>query len=182
MSWFDQLFGENDKDQSSQRSTRRRKSEATREEKHASFVQQSQDVYQRPRGKFRFPIEMHDEVVERHHQQADTTQTQDVTMHTQLHERRPSFTVDRQHRRHRGVQQARCYEQQQTRGSNSTHSNSHQNDYTFAAQSSQHSKKQNVIVMILLLSRIIIKNHSKRVKYCQLFLVRNNQKKLKTVD
>ncbi|WMZ78478.1 DUF4355 domain-containing protein [Staphylococcus pseudintermedius] len=111
MSWFDQLFGENDKDQSSQRSTRRRKSEATREEKHASFVQQSQDVYQRPRGKFRFPIEMHDEVVERHHQQADTTQTQDVTMHTQLHERRPSFTVDRQHRRHRGVQQARCYEQ-----------------------------------------------------------------------
>ncbi|EKN7255100.1 DNA translocase FtsK [Staphylococcus pseudintermedius] len=141
MSWFDQLFGENDKDQSSQRSTRRRKSEATREEKHASFVQQSQDVYQHPRGKFRFPIEMHDEVVERHHQQADTTQTQDVTMHTQLHERRPSFTVDRQHRRHRGVQQARCYEQQQTRGSNSTHSNSHQNDYTFAAQSSQHSKK-----------------------------------------
>ncbi|EGQ4377030.1 DNA translocase FtsK [Staphylococcus pseudintermedius] len=141
MSWFDQLFGENDKDQSSQRSTRRRKSEATREEKHASFVQQSQNVYQRPRGKFRFPIEMHDEVVERHHQQADTTQTQDVTMHTQLHERRPSFTVDRQHRRHRGVQQARCYEQQQTRGSNSTHSNSHQNDYTFAAQSSQHSKK-----------------------------------------
>ncbi|EHT3685210.1 DNA translocase FtsK [Staphylococcus pseudintermedius] len=141
MSWFDQLFGENDKDQTSQRSTRRRKSEATREEKHASFVQQSQDVYQRPRGKFRFPIEMHDEVVERHHQQADTTQTQDVTMHTQLHERRPSFTVDRQHRRHRGVQQARCYEQQQTRGSNSTHSNSHQNDYTFAAQSSQHSKK-----------------------------------------
>ncbi|MDK3934448.1 DNA translocase FtsK [Staphylococcus pseudintermedius] len=141
MSWFDQLFGEDDKDQSSQRSTRRRKSEATREEKHASFVQQSQDVYQRPRGKFRFPIEMHDEVVERHHQQADTTQTQDVTMHTQLHERRPSFTVDRQHRRHRGVQQARCYEQQQTRGSNSTHSNSHQNDYTFAAQSSQHSKK-----------------------------------------
>ncbi|EIZ4604938.1 DNA translocase FtsK [Staphylococcus pseudintermedius] len=141
MSWFDQLFGENDKDQSSQRSTRRRKSEATREEKHASIVQQSQDVYQRPRGKFRFPIEMHDEVVERHHQQADTTQTQDVTMHTQLHERRPSFTVDRQHRRHRGVQQARCYEQQQTRGSNSTHSNSHQNDYTFAAQSSQHSKK-----------------------------------------
>ncbi|EHE7496584.1 DNA translocase FtsK [Staphylococcus pseudintermedius] len=141
MSWFDQLFGENDKDQSSQRSTRRRKSEATREEKHASFVQQSQDVYQRPRGKFRFPIEMHDEVVERHHQQADTTQTQDVTMHTQLHERRPSFTVDRQHRRHRGVQQARCYEQQQTRGSNSTHSNSHPNDYTFAAQSSQHSKK-----------------------------------------
>ncbi|WP_330986529.1 DNA translocase FtsK [Staphylococcus pseudintermedius] len=141
MSWFDQLFGENDKDQSSQRSTRRRKSEATCEEKHASFVQQSQDVYQRPRGKFRFPIEMHDEVVERHHQQADTTQTQDVTMHTQLHERRPSFTVDRQHRRHRGVQQARCYEQQQTRGSNSTHSNSHQNDYTFAAQSSQHSKK-----------------------------------------
>ncbi|EGQ2949872.1 DNA translocase FtsK [Staphylococcus pseudintermedius] len=141
MSWFDQLFGENDKDQSSQRSTRRRKSEATREEKHASFVQQSQDVYQRPRGKFRFPIEMHDEVVERHHQQADTTQTQDVTMHTQLHERCPSFTVDRQHRRHRGVQQARCYEQQQTRGSNSTHSNSHQNDYTFAAQSSQHSKK-----------------------------------------
>ncbi|MBJ8267099.1 DNA translocase FtsK [Staphylococcus pseudintermedius] len=141
MSWFDQLFGENDKDQSSQRSTRRRKSEATREEKHASFVQQSQDVYQRPRGKFRFPIEMHDEVVERHHQQADTTQTQDVTMHTQLHERRPSFTVDRQHCRHRGVQQARCYEQQQTRGSNSTHSNSHQNDYTFAAQSSQHSKK-----------------------------------------
>ncbi|EJF1355326.1 TPA: DNA translocase FtsK [Staphylococcus pseudintermedius] len=141
MSWFDQLFGENDKDQSSQRSTRRRKSEATREEKHASFVQQSQDVYQRPRGTFRFPIEMHDEVVERHHQQADTTQTQDVTMHTQLHERRPSFTVDRQHRRHRGVQQARCYEQQQTRGSNSTHSNSHQNDYTFAAQSSQHSKK-----------------------------------------
>ncbi|PCF57072.1 DNA translocase FtsK [Staphylococcus delphini] len=140
MSWFDQLFGEDDKDQSSQRSTRRRKSEATREEKHASFVQQSQDVYQRPRGKFRFPIEMHDEKVERQQQQADATQAHDVTMHTQPHERRPSFTVDRQHRRHRGVQQAYYYEQQ-TRGSNSTYSHSHQNDYTFAAQSTQRSKK-----------------------------------------
>ncbi|UXS22681.1 DNA translocase FtsK [Staphylococcus delphini] len=141
MSWFDQLFGEDDKDQSSQRSTRRRKSEATREEKHAAFVQQSQDVYQRPRGKFRFPIEMHDETVERQQQQADATQAHDVTMHTQPHERRPSFTVDRQHRRHRGVQQAHYYEQQQTRGSNSTHSHAHQNDYTFAAQSTQRSKK-----------------------------------------
>ncbi|UXS37957.1 DNA translocase FtsK [Staphylococcus delphini] len=140
MSWFDQLFGEDDKDQSSQRSTRRRKSEATREEKHASFVQQSQDVYQRPRGKFRFPIEMHDETVERQQQQTDATQAHDVTMHTKPHERRPSFTVDRQHRRHRGVQQAHYYEQQ-TRGSNSTYSHSHQNDYTFAAQSTQRSKK-----------------------------------------
>ncbi|HHU6749443.1 TPA: DNA translocase FtsK [Staphylococcus pseudintermedius] len=132
MSWFDQLFGEDDKDQSSQRSKRRRKSEATREEAHASFVQQSQDVYQRPRGKFRFPIEMHDESVARQHQQADSTQP---------HERRPSFTVNRQHRRHRGVQQAHYYEQQQTHSSNSTYSHAHHNDDTFAAQSSQRSKK-----------------------------------------
>ncbi|QHW36944.1 DNA translocase FtsK [Staphylococcus ursi] len=141
MSWFDQLFGEDDKDQSSQRSTRRRKSEASREQKHASFVQQSQDVYQRPRGKFRFPIEMHDEEMERQHQQTNTTQEHDVTMHTPSHHRRPSFTVDRQHRRHRGVQQVHYYEQQQTCDTSPTHRSHHQNDYTFNAQSSQRSKK-----------------------------------------
>lgn len=150
------------------------KSEATREEnmrlsfnKVKMFINALVEVS--------FPIEMHDEVVERHHQQADTTQTQDVTMHTQLHERRPSFTVDRQHRRHRGVQQARCYEQQQTRGSNSTHSNSHQNDYTFAAQSSQHSKPKRHRDDIVAKPNYH-QNHSKRVKYCQLFWYETTKK------
>ncbi|MEJ7540469.1 DNA translocase FtsK [Staphylococcus intermedius] len=141
MSWFDQLFGEDDKDQSSQRSKRRRQSEVSREQKHAAFVQQSQDVYQRPRGKFRFPIEMHDEEIERQHPQANTTHDDYVTNHNASYDRHPSFTTDRQHRRHRGVQQARYYEQQQNQDSNPTYRHDIQNDATFNPHSLQRSKK-----------------------------------------
>lgn len=141
MSWFDQLFGEDDKDQSSQRSKRRRKGEQEQKQKETAFVQQSHDIYQRPRGKFRFPIEMHDEANE-HVQQTDAYKDNTVTTHDYSHDRRPSFTVDRQHRRHRGVQQAHYYDQQPSRDSNSDTRNSHQNVDAFVAQSSQRSKKQ----------------------------------------
>ncbi|WP_086427520.1 DNA translocase FtsK [Staphylococcus cornubiensis] len=141
MSWFDQLFGEDDKDQSSQRSKRRRKGEQEQKQKETTFVQQSHDIYQRPRGKFRFPIEMHDEAAE-HAQQTDAHQDNHVSTHDDSHDRRPSFTVDRQHRRHRGVQQAHYYDQQESRDSNSDTRTSHQNGYAFVAQSSQRPKKQ----------------------------------------
>ena len=60
MSWFDQLFGEDDKSYSSQRS-KRRKSEQQKSQIKSDLVPQSNDIYQRPRGKFRFPIHMYEQ-------------------------------------------------------------------------------------------------------------------------
>lgn len=101
MSWFDQLFGEDDKSYSSQRS-KRRKNEQQKSQFKSDLVPQSNDIYQRPRGKFRFPIHMYE-------QQKETTQ--DYTATAEQHKENVSqytphtLITDRKQRRHRGMQQ-----------------------------------------------------------------------------
>ncbi|NWK85471.1 DNA translocase FtsK [Staphylococcus sp. GSSP0090] len=62
MSWFDKLFGEDNESTDNylnKRSQRRQK--ATQQEEHDSLLPQNNDVYERPKGKFRFPMHVLEE-------------------------------------------------------------------------------------------------------------------------
>ena len=62
MSWFDKLFGEDNESTDNylnKRSQRRQK--ATQQEEHDSLLPQNNDVYERPKGKFRFPMRVLEE-------------------------------------------------------------------------------------------------------------------------
>ncbi|MDO5514446.1 MAG: DNA translocase FtsK, partial [Staphylococcus xylosus] len=65
MSWFDKLFGEDNdssEDYLNKRSQRRQK--ATQQENQDSLLPQNNDVYERPKGKFRFPMHILEEANE----------------------------------------------------------------------------------------------------------------------
>ncbi|ARJ50028.1 DNA translocase FtsK [Staphylococcus lutrae] len=127
MNWFDQLFGEDDKDQSSQRSKRRKKKRHDHTMDDTGFVQQSPDVYQRPRGKFRFPIDMHDEVTTEDHQ---VNASHMGRTHNKMQDIRATHVVERQQRRHRGVQQAHYHANQSGERSESQSYISHEGTST----------------------------------------------------
>ncbi len=56
MSWFDKLFGE-DNDSNDDLIHRRKKTSYTNiDNDHDSLLPQNNDIYSRPRGKFRFPM------------------------------------------------------------------------------------------------------------------------------
>ncbi|WP_436854138.1 DNA translocase FtsK [Staphylococcus caeli] len=97
MSWFDKLFGEDnnsDEDYLSKRSQRRQK--AVQHETRDSLLPQNNDVYERPKGKFRFPMR----VLEEANAQNDGNQS---TTHDQQDYRRDeqSGSINSQYRRHR---------------------------------------------------------------------------------
>ena len=101
MSWFDKLFGEDDKSTSTRRSSQKRSHQSSKADADDTLIPQSNDIYQRPRGKFRFPIDMHD----KHQQKGESHATSSVnyeTTHTHVeNDKRPAFTLDRKQRRHR---------------------------------------------------------------------------------
>ncbi|MDW8565275.1 DNA translocase FtsK [Staphylococcus shinii] len=75
MSWFDKLFGEDNdssEDYLNKRSQRRQK--ATQQEDQDSLLPQNNDVYERPKGKFRFPMRILEEANETNDVNNDTTE------------------------------------------------------------------------------------------------------------
>ncbi|QLK86277.1 DNA translocase FtsK [Staphylococcus sp. 17KM0847] len=101
MNWFDKLFGEDDNDKSTRRLSHKRSHHQSDIKPANSLIPQSHDVYQRPRGKFRFPIDMHDESdkVDVHGKQGVVTT--DTDSKNDYKEVRPSYTLNRSQRRHR---------------------------------------------------------------------------------
>ncbi|MDO5374908.1 MAG: DNA translocase FtsK [Staphylococcus rostri] len=101
MSWFDKLFGEDDKSATTRRSSQKRSQHQSSQETSQGLIPQTNDVYQRPRGKFRFPIDMHDA----HHTMDETDMAHTTSQQTEPAHRhsdqRPSYTLDRRQRRHR---------------------------------------------------------------------------------
>lgn len=94
MSWFDKLFGE---DEPSDQTSFNKKRSTIRKSENRSLIPQSNDIYQRPKGKFRFPIAMDG--------QSDAFQQTESAEHKQhRHTSRPhsGLQVDRKTRRHRG--------------------------------------------------------------------------------
>ncbi|UEX90940.1 DNA translocase FtsK [Staphylococcus ratti] len=95
MSWFDKLFG--DDNPSDQTSAKNKRSTITEKQNH-SLIPQTNDVYQRPRGKFRFPISMGEQLSERTENVEPSNHS-----HVQKTERtaQQAYSIDRKSRRHR---------------------------------------------------------------------------------
>lgn len=60
MSWFDKLFGDDNgsNDDLLRKNKNRRQSQQTKQNNQDSLLPQNNDIYSRPRGKFRFPIQV----------------------------------------------------------------------------------------------------------------------------
>ncbi|MCG7338421.1 DNA translocase FtsK [Staphylococcus sp. ACRSN] len=107
MSWFDKLFGEDNgsnDDYLNKRSQRRQK--AKQQENRESLLPQNNDVYERPKGKFRFPVDG----LENENQQY-TEKDSDAT-HYEAPEKDKgqsgeSLSVNQQHRRRRSIHEKR---------------------------------------------------------------------------
>lgn len=95
MSWFDKLFGE--ETPSDQTSSENKRSTAPKKTSH-HLIPQTNDVYQRPRGKFRFPIMMDYETSNTNKQQ---NVKENKTRRDAQISSRPSYGIDRKSRRHR---------------------------------------------------------------------------------
>lgn len=95
MSWFDKLFG--DDNPSDQTSAKNKRSTITEKQNH-SLIPQTNDVYQRPRGKFRFPISMGEQLSER-------TENVEPSRHSNVQKgeraAQQAYSTDRKSRRHR---------------------------------------------------------------------------------
>ncbi|CAM3084418.1 DNA translocase FtsK [Staphylococcus argensis] len=96
MSWFDKLFGEQDnpnKDYLNKRSHRRQK--AKYDNQH-TLLPQNNDIYERPKGKFRFPMRVLEE------EQRETTSHDDMTEKSFTpHQQEEDTTPSRSRKRHR---------------------------------------------------------------------------------
>src|SRR5699024_11655230 len=101
MSWFDKLFGEeNDpnKDYLNKRNQRRQKN--MQQEHQDTLLPQNNDVYERPKGKFRFPMRVLEEANETNH--SEDTISKDRTEQTNSYdERRTSDALNVNHKQRR---------------------------------------------------------------------------------
>ncbi|MBX7840670.1 MULTISPECIES: DNA translocase FtsK [Staphylococcus] len=100
MSWFDKLFGEdNDSNEDILRNkNKRRQANQSNDTHHDSLLPQNNDIYHRPKGKFRFPMEG----FESGNAESENTTTQDVHQSNVNHDIEEFRTQDnKRHRRRR---------------------------------------------------------------------------------
>ena len=98
MSWFDKLFGEdNDSNEDILRNkNKRRQANQSNDTHHDSLLPQNNDIYHRPKGKFRFPMEG----FESGNAESENTTTQDVHQSNVNHDIEEFRTQDnKRHRR-----------------------------------------------------------------------------------
>ncbi|MBY6181251.1 DNA translocase FtsK [Staphylococcaceae bacterium DP2N0-1] len=98
MSWFDKLFGEyNDSNEDILRNkNKRRQANQSNDTNHDSLLPQNNDIYHRPKGKFRFPMEG----FESGNAESENTTTQDVYQSNVNHDIEEFRTQDnKRHRR-----------------------------------------------------------------------------------
>lgn len=102
MSWFDKLFGEDNdstEDYLSKRNQRRQK--ATQQEQD-SLLPQNNDVYERPKGKFRFPMRILEEANEAQHPEEDSISKDSSNHSDQQHsDRHTSDSINANHKQRR---------------------------------------------------------------------------------
>ncbi|RIN32535.1 DNA translocase FtsK [Staphylococcus succinus] len=105
MSWFDKLFGEDNdstEDYLNKRSQRRQK--ATQQEEQDSLLPQNNDVYERPKGKFRFPMRVLEE--------ASQSEEQSTSNNQSSHENRKHYEAssDALHTHHKQRRRRHAYD------------------------------------------------------------------------
>ncbi|MBI5974265.1 DNA translocase FtsK [Staphylococcus canis] len=105
MSWFSHLFGE-DNQEDREKHPSDYLSHHSDDQHRERLVPQSNDVYERPRGKFRFPIDMHDETSSLHNS-SKINETQNQQNHETIQKQiKPSYSFERGERRHRNSRNA----------------------------------------------------------------------------
>lgn len=105
MSWFDKLFGEDNdsNDDLIHRKKKRRQESQNIDNDHDSLLPQNNDIYSRPRGKFRFPMSVayENENVE---QSADTISDEKEQYHRDYRKQSHDSRSQKRHRRRRNQQ------------------------------------------------------------------------------
>ena len=107
MSWFDKLFGEDNDSNSDllRKNKKRRQSSQSQQNNQDSLLPQNNDIYNRPRGKFRFPMQVSEETSaqyeEHSYDESETSGYQAYSDSNYTQDYGQTYTTDSYGKRHR---------------------------------------------------------------------------------
>ena len=155
MSWFDKLFGEDNgsNDDLLSKNKNRRQSQQSKQNNQDSLLPQNNDIYSRPRGKFRFPIQVSEnEYTQKNESYNEHSQeeTNDTMSSYNQHDNLDFVSSGKRHRRRRQVyskhNQSKITQQKQFADNNYTNNNSvyNQNDNQKSSQQRKSIQSENI--------------------------------------
>ena len=155
MSWFDKLFGDDNgsNDDLLRKNKNRRQSQQSKQNNQDSLLPQNNDIYSRPRGKFRFPIQVSEnEYTQKNESYNEHSQeeTNDTMSSYNQHDNLDFVSSGKRHRRRRQVyskhNQSKITQQKQFADNNYTNNNSvfNQNDNQKSLQQRKSIQSENI--------------------------------------
>ncbi|CAL28252.1 DNA translocase FtsK [Staphylococcus carnosus] len=144
MSWFDKLFSDEDDEEVYQRKYSQRRQKLEEKERHRqSLLPENNDIYNRPKGNFRFPL--HVDNPENSEDEAYASYTDTQASHAEERSQEANFQQDnRRHRRRRNFEENSNSEQSDFRSSRSSRSRYSQKQHNNANEPSHTSNKRRV--------------------------------------
>lgn len=155
MSWFDKLFGDDNgsNDDLLRKNKNRRQSQQTKQNNQDSLLPQNNDIYSRPRGKFRFPIQVSEnEYTQKNenYNEHNQEETNDIMRSYNQHDNPEFDSSGKRHRRRRQAyskhDQSKITQQKQFADNNYTNNNSvfNQNDNKKSSQQRKSIQSENI--------------------------------------
>ncbi|MCG1191707.1 DNA translocase FtsK [Staphylococcus epidermidis] len=155
MSWFDKLFGDDNgsNDDLLRKNKNRRQSQQSKQNNQDSLLPQNNDIYSRPRGKFRFPIQVSEnEYTQKNESYNEHSQeeTNDTMSSYNQHDNLDFDSSGKRHRRRRKAyskhNQSKITQQKQFADNNYTNNNSvfNQNDNQKSSQQRKSIQSENI--------------------------------------
>ncbi|MCG1145218.1 DNA translocase FtsK [Staphylococcus epidermidis] len=155
MSWFDKLFGDDNgsNDDLLRKNKNRRQSQQSKQNNQDSLLPQNNDIYSRPRGKFRFPIQVSEnEYTQKNESYNEHSQeeTNDTMSSYNQHDNLDFDSSGKRHRRRRQTyskhNQSKITQQKQFADNNYTNNNSvfNQNDNQKSSQQRKSIQSENI--------------------------------------
>lgn len=155
MSWFDKLFGDDNgsNDDLLRKNKNRRQSQQSKQNNQDSLLPQNNDIYSRPRGKFRFPIQVSEnEYTQKNenYNEHNQEETNDIMRSYNQHDNPEFDSSGKRHRRRRQAyskhDQSKITQQKQFVDNNYTNNNSvfNQNDNQKSSQQRKSIQSENI--------------------------------------
>ena len=155
MSWFDKLFGDDNgsNDDLLRKNKNRRQSQQSKQNNQDSLLPQNNDIYSRPRGKFRFPIQVSEnEYTQKNESYNEHSQeeTNDTMSSYNQHDNLDFDSSGKRHRHRRQTyskhNQSKITQQKQFADNNYTNNNSvfNQNDNQKSSQQRKSIQSENI--------------------------------------
>ena len=155
MSWFDKLFGDDNgsNDDLLRKNKNRRQSQQSKQNNQDSLLPQNNDIYSRPRGKFRFPIQVSEnEYTQKNenYNEHNQEETNDIMRSYNQHDNPEFDSSGKRHRRRRKAyskhNQSKITQQKQFADNNYTNNNSvfNQNDNQKSSQQRKSIQSENI--------------------------------------